>query len=227
MPKDNRNADQRSGWGNWISLDSRDEFFEVLSSSRDGLGTLTGAELVGKALQIRADAIDVFKRGLVCARRRCRNGSNNRRGGVLFVKCGGISMDTTAHSLPFEQTLANIALHASIGDAAAQKNPIPSNQSNLLAGAQVFKENCAFCHRTPGGPQSAASKGMFPRPPQLFTPDAMVTDDPQGVTFWKVTHGIRLSGMPGFSATLSATERWQVTMLVACADKLPRVALSR
>lgn len=48
----------------------------------------------------------------------------------------------------------------------------------------------------------------------------MVTDDPEGVTYWKATHGIRLSGMPGFGATLSDTQRWQVTMLVAHADQL-------
>jgi thiosulfate dehydrogenase len=151
-------------------------------------------------------------------------------GVFLLVKGGGVSMETTAPPLPFEQTLAGMALRASIGNAAAQKNPTPLNESNLLAGAQIFKENCAVCHGIPGGHQSAASKGMFPQPPQLFTPDGMVTDDPEGVTFWKVTHGIRLSGMPGFGATLSATERWQATMLVAHADKLSaavQAALSR
>jgi thiosulfate dehydrogenase len=142
-------------------------------------------------------------------------------GVFFFVKWGGVSMETTAPMLPFEQTLAEMAIGASIGNAGAQKNPLPLNDSNLLAGAQIFKENCAFCHSTPNVPQSAASKGMFPQPPQLFMPDGMVTDDPEGVTFWKVTHGIRLSGMPGFGPTLSATERWQVTMLIAHADKLP------
>ncbi len=142
-------------------------------------------------------------------------------GGVyLFVKSGGVSMETTAPLLPFEQTLAKMAIRASIGNAGAEKNPVPLNEANLLAGAQVFKENCAVCHSIPGGPRSNASKGMFPPPPQLFTTDEMVTDDPEGVTFWKVTHGIRLSGMPGFGATLSDIERWQVTMLVAHADKL-------
>jgi mono/diheme cytochrome c family protein len=48
----------------------------------------------------------------------------------------------------------------------------------------------------------------------------MVTDDAEGVTYWKVTNGIRLSGMPGFASTLSDTQRWQVTMLVAHADKI-------
>jgi len=49
----------------------------------------------------------------------------------------------------------------------------------------------------------------------------MVTDDPQGATYWKVTNGIRFSGMPGFGKTLSGTERWQVTLLLKNADKLP------
>ena len=48
----------------------------------------------------------------------------------------------------------------------------------------------------------------------------MVTDEPEGITYWKVTHGIRLSGMPGFEGALSNTQRWQVTMLVASADRL-------
>ncbi len=65
------------------------------------------------------------------------------------------------------------------------------------------------------------SKAMFPPPPQLFEKQDMVTDDPEGTTYWKVTHGIRLSGMPGFADILSDTQRWQVTMLLAHADKLP------
>jgi hypothetical protein len=34
-----------------------------------------------------------------------------------------------------------------------------------------------------------------------------------------VSHGIRLSGMPGFGSTLSDAERWQVTMLLKRADR--------
>ncbi|HZZ16790.1 MAG TPA: hypothetical protein VFE08_12585, partial [Candidatus Sulfotelmatobacter sp.] len=56
--------------------------------------------------------------------------------------------------------------------------------------------------------------------PQLFVHG--VTDDPAGETYWKVTNGIRLTGMPGFKNTLSETERWQVTLLLADADKLPQ-----
>ena len=151
-------------------------------------------------------------------------------GAYLFLKAGGVSMKTTAQPLPLEAAVAGMALRASLGNAAEQKDPLPLNDDNMLAGARVFKEHCAVCHGTPGRPATAISKGMFPKPPQLFENDGMVTDDPEGVTYWMVTHGIRLSGMPGFESTLSDTERWQVTMLVAHANKLSpavQAALSR
>jgi thiosulfate dehydrogenase len=46
-----------------------------------------------------------------------------------------------------------------------------------------------------------------------------VSDDPPGETFWKVDNGIRLTGMPSFRKILNQTEEWQVTMLLANADK--------
>jgi mono/diheme cytochrome c family protein len=138
----------------------------------------------------------------------------------LFLTRGGISMDTSAPPLPLEKTVAGMALRASIGNAADQKNPLPFNDDSMLSGARTYKQNCAVCHGVPSQPPTAISKGMFPDPPQLFEKMGMMTDDPEGETFWKVTHGIRLSGMPGFSRTLSDTERWQVTTLISHADRL-------
>ncbi len=40
-----------------------------------------------------------------------------------------------------------------------------------------------------------------------------------GETYWKVANGIRLSGMPAFSKVLNQTEMWQVSLLLANADK--------
>jgi mono/diheme cytochrome c family protein len=62
---------------------------------------------------------------------------------------------------------------------------------------------------------------MFPEAPQLLTPEGMVTDDPVGVTFWKVQNGIRLSGMPSFESTLNDQQKWDVSAFLARADKLP------
>jgi len=48
-----------------------------------------------------------------------------------------------------------------------------------------------------------------------------VTDDPPGETFWKVANGIRLTGMPSFNQSLSETQMWQISLMLANADKLP------
>jgi mono/diheme cytochrome c family protein len=64
---------------------------------------------------------------------------------------------------------------------------------------------------------------MYPDPPKLM--EGMgVTDDPPQETYWKVSGGIRMTGMPGFNKTLSTTEMWQVSLLLANADKLPQAA---
>lgn len=61
---------------------------------------------------------------------------------------------------------------------------------------------------------------MFPAPPHLFKGKG-VTDDRAGETYWKVANGIRLTGMPAYNGSLSETEMWQVSLLLAKADKLP------
>jgi hypothetical protein len=74
-------------------------------------------------------------------------------------------------------------------------------------------------HGLPDQPRGPIAQDMFPAPPKLLEGKG-VTDDAEGVTFWKATHDIRLPGMPGFVSALSESERWQVTTLLAHADKL-------
>jgi mono/diheme cytochrome c family protein len=142
-------------------------------------------------------------------------------GTYAFVRGGGVPMATTAAPLPFEHALARLALRASLKSALRLKNPTPADETNLMAAARVYQRHCAICHGVAGTAPTAIAKGMFPAPPQLFTKDDMITEDPDGEIYWKVTHGIRLTGMPGFENTLTDTERWQTTILLSKADKLP------
>jgi thiosulfate dehydrogenase len=128
---------------------------------------------------------------------------------------------TSAPPMPFERTFAHMALHARLDKEMPKSVPIQANEAAYLAGAQVYKENCAVCHGLPGQPQTNIAKGMFPHPPTLMEGTG-VTDDPAGETYWKVSGGIRMTGMPSYEKTLSTTQRWQVSLLVANADKLPK-----
>jgi thiosulfate dehydrogenase len=94
------------------------------------------------------------------------------------------------------------------------------DDANLIAGAQVYVQNCAVCHGVPGQDLSGIAKGMFPKPPKLMEGRG-VTDDPVPESYWKIAGGIRMTGMPAFRDSLSDTQMWQVSLLVANADKLP------
>src|SRR5581483_10260326 len=91
-----------------------------------------------------------------------------------FAKLGGIAMATTSSPLPFEKTLAKTALHASMGEAAKQQDPLNADDTNMLAGAHIYVRDCAVCHGVPDGEETAIAKGEFPNPPQLFQPKQMV-----------------------------------------------------
>lgn len=142
-------------------------------------------------------------------------------GGYLYVKMGMMPVATASAPLPMEEKIAHMALNARMHKDPVKESPVPADESNMTQGAHVYVENCAFCHGFAGEKASFAAKGMFPLPPQLLSGDDMVTDDPPGKIYWKVSNGIRLTGMPGFNEMLTPTQMWQVSQLLAHADKLP------
>jgi len=122
--------------------------------------------------------------------------------------------------MPFEERMANMALHARIAKEAPSGVPVPADEVNLVAGAQLYQEHCAVCHGVSGQSETAIAKGMFPKPPQFFQGHG-VTDDPVGETYWKAKNGIRLTGIPGFGASLNEQQLWQVSLMLSHGDKLP------
>lgn len=141
-------------------------------------------------------------------------------GGVYYYFSSGMAPVATADpTMPFEQKMANMALDAHIEKQHVGDPPVPADESNLLAGADVYKKECAVCHGLPDHPVDYVNM-MFPKPTQLFKGKG-VTDDPASESYWKATNGIRLSGMPSFKDKLTNTQLWQVSQLAAHANELP------
>jgi mono/diheme cytochrome c family protein len=148
--------------------------------------------------------------------------------GVLLVAAGAWFYFSTGRApvaaadppMPFEKKLAKAAQHARIEkDPHTDPAPVPANETTFLAGADVYRQNCAVCHGLPGESQTAIAEGMYPKPPELFHGTG-VTDDPAWETYWKAKNGLRLSGMPSFKTHLNDTQLWQVSVLLANADKI-------
>jgi thiosulfate dehydrogenase len=144
-------------------------------------------------------------------------------GVYFYFSSGSAPVATSAPPMLLERTFARMALHARLEKEMPKSVPITADEAGYVAGAQVYKEHCAVCHGLPGQQQTAIAKGMFPKPPKL-TEGTGVTDDPANETYWKVAGGIRMTGMPGFEQTLTTTQMWQVSLLLANADKLPKTA---
>jgi thiosulfate dehydrogenase len=139
---------------------------------------------------------------------------------IVYFGLGLAPVATSAPPMPMERLLAGMALHARISKEAPAQAPIPADEANLVAGARIYRDVCSICHGLSGQPETAIAKGMFPHPPQFFKGDT-VTDDPPGETYWKAANGIRLTGMPGYKGSLTDTQLWQVSLMLAHADKLP------
>jgi thiosulfate dehydrogenase len=147
--------------------------------------------------------------------------------GVLLVFIGAYSyfagghapVATSAPEMPFERKFASMGLHAYLGKLPHPNPEVSADEANFLAGAKVYRDNCAVCHGLPGEPRTAISNGMFPKPPQLFR-GVGVTDDEPWETYWKISGGIRMTGMPAFKEHLNDKQMWQVSVLLKNADKI-------
>lgn len=157
-------------------------------------------------------------------------------GGIIFVplvafaylKVGSPPVAVTDPAFPYEKAIVHVPLDARIDREMPKSVPFQATPENLVAGATIYKQQCAFCHGLPNSP-SSISKHMYPPAPQLWQAHGHgvvgVSDDPAGETYWKVKNGIRLAGMPAYADLLSEHQMWQVTLLVKSADQpLPAAA---
>ena len=142
-------------------------------------------------------------------------------GGVYYYFASGMAPAAAGDPpMPYEKKMASKSLDAHIEKANVPAPPIPANEDNYLAGAKIYKDQCAGCHGLPDQKPPIISDGMFPHATLLFKGKG-VTDDPPQESYWKAANGIRLSGMPSFKGALTDTQLWQVALLVAHANEIP------
>jgi mono/diheme cytochrome c family protein len=138
----------------------------------------------------------------------------------LYIRFGYAPVATAAPPFPLERRLAKMALNARISKEAPKEPPTPPSELDYAEAAGNYRQYCSVCHGLPGQEKTPTAKGMYPPPPQLFHGKG-VTDDPAGETYWKVSNGIRLTGMPAYGGSLSDRDIWNISELLAHADKLP------
>jgi thiosulfate dehydrogenase len=142
--------------------------------------------------------------------------------GYAALRTGFIPANADANPSWFETWAADTSLDATLArEAPEAPNPVALTDANLIAGINLYGQHCAICHGTAKGDPSASAiaKGEYPSPPQLATDG--VEDDPEGYSFWKISHGIRWTGMPSWKGTLTDEQIWTLALFLKNMDKLP------
>jgi thiosulfate dehydrogenase len=142
-------------------------------------------------------------------------------GGIYYYFVSGMAPAAVADPpMMMEKKMANKSLDAHIEKANVPAPPIQTSDDNYMAGAKLYKDNCATCHGLPNQPPPAIAGNMYPHATLMFKGKG-VSDDPAQESYWKIKNGIRLTGMPTFNGVLDETQMWQVALFVANTDKLP------
>jgi mono/diheme cytochrome c family protein len=65
------------------------------------------------------------------------------------------------------------------------------------AGRAHFADHCASCHANDGSGDTEMGRNLFPKAPDMRLPATQSLTD--GELFWIIEHGVRFTGMPGWS----------------------------
>jgi thiosulfate dehydrogenase len=143
-------------------------------------------------------------------------------GGYYFVSAGALPAGQDVTPSFLETWAAHTSLRAAVTrEARALSSPLQPNDENLTAGIALYRANCQVCHGGPDATSSTIAKGLSPPVPQLAKDG--VEDDPEGVTYWKIVHGIRFTGMPAFGKSLDQRDLWKVALFLKRMNALPPV----
>ena len=142
---------------------------------------------------------------------------------TLWFTVGHPPVAVADRSIPYERQFAHWAIERRMAREVGKSPNLVFDEDNLLAGAHIYAEKCAFCHGLHGAP-SVAGPLMKPPAPPLWeqhknSAAVGVSDDPIGESYWKIANGIRLTGMPAYKNALTSDEIWQVSLLISNADK--------
>jgi predicted CXXCH cytochrome family protein len=126
---------------------------------------------------------------------------------------------SSARTMPpkLEIAIATWLLHQSVPAASkAAVNPLGADAADIVAGRDLFRENCEICHAYDGGGRTRIGGREYPHAPPLRVAVRSMSD---GEVFYHIRNGIRNTGMPAWD--MPDRQIWQ---LVAYIRRLPHPA---
>lgn len=128
-----------------------------------------------------------------------------------FVHSGVYDVSASKPHTGLFAWLMHATMEASVERRAHDVQVPDLEDESLLAGVNDFEAMCVGCHGAPGKEPGPAGQGLNPPPPDLAESAREMSP---AELFWVTRNGIRMSGMPAWSATHSDDELWPVVALM-------------
>lgn len=129
-------------------------------------------------------------------------------GGLLFMLSGTYNIAADEPHLKLVRWMLQAGRTRAVETRSRGMHmPNLRDPSLLKRGFVLYRKNCQPCHGAPGVPNEQLGRGIDPKPPPLLTASNRWNDSE---LFWIVSHGLKLSGMPGFAPRLSEKDVWGI-----------------
>jgi mono/diheme cytochrome c family protein len=135
--------------------------------------------------------------------------------GAGFVYLRATGLETGAEPSAIETRLARAARRLAIPTAVrTMANPLPTSAESVAGGMVHYADHCAICHANDGSGDTEMGRGLYPPAPDMRLPMTQQLSD--GELFYVIEHGIRFTGMPGWTNGTKAGEEssWQLVHFV-------------
>lgn len=132
--------------------------------------------------------------------------------GAVLIRCG---FSATEEPSTLEKIVARTVRNLSIPRGARnQENPWKATPEILREAREDFTDRCAVCHGNDGSGQTQVGRNLYPKPPDLRSPQTQNLTD--GQIRYIIQNGVRLTGMPAWSHPHQAQEddSWKLVLFI-------------
>lgn len=142
-------------------------------------------------------------------------------GSIYLALISGIINPSADEPIPgWERWMAKTSIRAFLKrETPKTTNPLKPTPQVLNEAVYIYVNNCAVCHGFADNKETVIGKGLYKKP-NLFA-DEDWSEDADGLVFWFIDRGVKLTGMPSFKHTLKEDEIWKLVAFIKNIKKLP------
>jgi mono/diheme cytochrome c family protein len=147
---------------------------------------------------------------------------------IVVAYAMATGLDARTHPGEIETEIARAVRGLAIpGMIRDRPNPVAFSPEVLADGLAHYADHCASCHGTNGDGNTEMGRGLFPKPPDMRLATTQQLTD--GELFYIIEHGVRFTGMPGWSTGTESGENasWRLVHFIRRLPQLTTDDLER